>query len=40
MVDLVTQYGHIRSEIDKAISSVLDSGIFIKGPEVSSLKMS
>ena len=38
MVDLVTQYGHIRSEIDKAISSVLDSGIFIKGPEVSSFE--
>lgn len=34
MVDLKAQYEKIRSEIDKAIQSVLDTTAFIKGPEV------
>ncbi len=34
MVDLKTQYLNIRQEIDSAISSVLNSTAFIKGPEV------
>jgi dTDP-4-amino-4,6-dideoxygalactose transaminase len=34
MVDLRTQYENIRSEIDGAISSVLESTAFIRGPEV------
>lgn len=34
MVDLKVQYENIRSEIDKAIRSVLNSTAFIKGPEV------
>jgi dTDP-4-amino-4,6-dideoxygalactose transaminase len=34
MVDLKTQYENIRSEIDNAILSVINSTAFIKGPEV------
>jgi len=34
MVDLKTQYEKIRNEIDNAISSVINSTAFIKGPEV------
>jgi UDP-2-acetamido-2-deoxy-ribo-hexuluronate aminotransferase len=34
MVDLKTQYEKIRSEINEAIQSVLDSTAFIKGPEI------
>jgi dTDP-4-amino-4,6-dideoxygalactose transaminase len=34
MVDLKTQYEKIRDEIDNAISSVINSTAFIKGPEV------
>ena len=34
MVDLKTQYHRLKSEIDKAISEVLESTQFIKGPEV------
>ena len=34
MVDLKTQYDKIRSEIDNAIFSVINSTTFIKGPEV------
>jgi UDP-2-acetamido-2-deoxy-ribo-hexuluronate aminotransferase len=34
MVDLKTQYKRIRSEVDEAIKSVLNSAAFIKGPEV------
>lgn len=34
MVDLVSQYGKIKSEVDKAIFGVLDAGVYIKGPEV------
>ncbi|MDP4224322.1 MAG: DegT/DnrJ/EryC1/StrS family aminotransferase [Bacteroidota bacterium] len=34
MVDLKTQYKNIRSEIDDAISSVINSTAFIRGPEV------
>jgi dTDP-4-amino-4,6-dideoxygalactose transaminase len=34
MVDLKTQYENIRSEIDNAIFSVINSTAFIKGPEV------
>jgi UDP-2-acetamido-2-deoxy-ribo-hexuluronate aminotransferase len=38
MVDLKTQYDKIRSEIDNAISSVINSTAFIKGPEVKLLE--
>jgi len=34
MVDLKTQYENLRSEIDDAIFSVINSTAFIKGPEV------
>jgi dTDP-4-amino-4,6-dideoxygalactose transaminase len=34
MVDLRTQYDEIRSEIDNAVFSVINSTAFIKGPEV------
>ncbi len=34
MVDLQTQYQHIKAEIDKGISEVIDSAAFIKGPKV------
>ncbi len=34
MVDLKTQYENVRSEIDNAIFSVINSTTFIKGPEV------
>jgi len=34
MVDLKSQYQHIKPEIDKAIASVLESTAFINGPEV------
>ncbi len=34
MVDLKTQYGAIRDEINEALQRVLDSTAFIKGPEV------
>ena len=34
MVDLKGQYDRIRTEIDSAIQSVIDSAVFIRGPEV------
>jgi dTDP-4-amino-4,6-dideoxygalactose transaminase len=34
MVDLQTQYAHIKEEINTAIQQVLDSAHFINGPEV------
>lgn len=34
MVDLGSQYQHIKTEVDKAIQSVIDSAYFIGGPEV------
>ena len=34
MVDLKTQYNRLKTEIDVAISTVLDSTQFIKGPQV------
>jgi dTDP-4-amino-4,6-dideoxygalactose transaminase len=34
MVDLKVQYENIRSEIDNAIFSVVNSTAFIRGPEV------
>lgn len=34
MVDLQTQYQHIKSEIDQGIQAVIDSASFIKGPAV------
>lgn len=34
MVDLKRQYQKIKSEIDEAISEVLESGMFIQGPAV------
>lgn len=36
MVDLKRQYQHIKSEVDEAIHKVIDSSIFIGGPEVKS----
>lgn len=35
MVDLQSQYNRLKSEIDPAIQLVLNSGAFIKGPDVS-----
>ena len=34
MVDLVGQYGQIKSEIDTAIQAIIDAGQFINGPAV------
>ena len=34
MVDLQTQYQHIKSEIDRGIEEVINSAAFIKGPKV------
>ena len=38
MVDLQTQYQHIKPEIDQAIQAVIDSAAFIKGPAVSAFQ--
>ena len=38
MVDLQTQYQHIKTEIDRGIQAVIDSASFIKGPTVSSFQ--
>ena len=38
MVDLVSQYQHIKPEIDQAIQEVLDSAVFIGGSVVSSFQ--
>ena len=38
MVDLQTQYTRLKSDIDTAIGNVLQSGAFIKGPEVKSFE--
>lgn len=40
MVDLTGQYERIKAEIDQAIHRVLDSGAFIKGPEVKQFEFS
>lgn len=34
MVDTITQYQHIQSEIDRAVQSVIQSGMYINGPAV------
>lgn len=34
MVDLVTQYHHIKEEVDKEVISVLESSKYINGPQV------
>ena len=38
MVDLQTQYNHIRSEIDREMQEVLDSCFFIGGPKVNAFR--
>jgi dTDP-4-amino-4,6-dideoxygalactose transaminase len=38
MVDLQTQYQHIKKEIDLGIQAVIDSATFIKGPAVKSFQ--
>lgn len=38
MVDLQTQYQHIKEEIDRGIQEVIDSACFIKGPAVSAFQ--
>ena len=38
MVDLQTQYQHIKEEIDRGIAEVIDSAAFIKGPKVSAFQ--
>jgi UDP-2-acetamido-2-deoxy-ribo-hexuluronate aminotransferase len=38
MVDVVGQYKHIKEEVDAAIHSVLDSGMFIQGKEVGEIE--
>jgi len=34
MVDLIGQHAHIRSELDAALQHVVESGAYIKGPDV------
>ena len=34
MVDLQTQYQHIKADIDRGIQAVIDSTAFVKGPQV------
>ena len=34
IIDTVSEYGKIKKEIDTAVSRVLESGIYINGPEV------
>ena len=38
MVDLQTQYQHIKADIDRGIQAVIDSATFIKGPAVTSFQ--
>ena len=38
MVDLQTQYQHIKADIDRGIQAVIDSASFIKGPAVTSFQ--
>ena len=38
MVDLVSQYQHMKPEIDSAIQSVIENAQFINGPEVTGFK--
>lgn len=38
MVDLQTQYQHIKAEIDKGIEEVIASAAFIKGPKVAAFQ--
>ena len=38
MVDLQTQYQHIKTDIDNAIQAVIDSASFIKGPTVTAFQ--
>ena len=38
MVDLQTQYQHIKNDIDRGIQAVIDSASFIKGPAVSTFQ--
>lgn len=38
MVDLQTQYQHIKADIDRGIQSVIDSAQFVKGPAVSAFQ--
>jgi dTDP-4-amino-4,6-dideoxygalactose transaminase len=38
MVDLQTQYQHIKEDVDRGIQAVLDSSSFIKGPAVASFQ--
>ena len=40
MVDLKTQYAHLKSEIDREMQEVLDSCIFIGGPKVNAFRES
>ncbi len=37
-VDLVSEYHNLKSELDNAIASVLESGAFIKGPTVTAFE--
>jgi dTDP-4-amino-4,6-dideoxygalactose transaminase len=34
MVDTRTQYWHIKEEVDRAVSEVLDTAAYINGPAV------
>ena len=38
MVDLQTQYQHIKADVDRAIQAVIDSASFIKGPAVTAFQ--
>ena len=39
MVDVVSQYERYKSEIDTSILSVLNSGIYIQGPEIKKFEL-
>jgi dTDP-4-amino-4,6-dideoxygalactose transaminase len=39
MVDLHTQYLRIKDEIDQSVHRVLDSAVFVKGPEVKAFEL-
>lgn len=38
MVDLISQYHHIKNEVDSAIINVMENAAFINGPEVKSFQ--
>lgn len=39
MVDLISQYENIKTEVDKAVIQVMSTARFIKGPKVSAFEV-